>query len=123
MCVGTYAPTHIPSSVLFKMIERYLFFYFKDLWDGMAFPATDMRIKPRTLCFLAISRYLNALLKDRRQRAGHIGAQAHEFTRISPVNGWYRAGLAQHRRPGRSKQATFLVIAPAVIIPIKILAF
>ena len=100
-----------------------LFLYFKYGWDGMTFPAADMRIKTGPFGLFAKRRHLDAPLEGCRQRAGYFAAQAHELARIGPGDAWDRAGATQVAAPGRAEQTALLVVAAAIVIAVKIFTF
>lgn len=80
-----------------KRVE--LFINFKDGWDGMAYPTTDVRIKAGAPGLFTGSLHLDARLKTSGKWAGYLCSQAHEFTGIGPVDGWHRAGPAKGGLP------------------------
>ncbi len=89
----------------------------------MAFPTTDMRVKPGSFGLFAKSGYLHAPLEGGCERTGDFAAQAHELAGIGPVDARHRAGAAQVAAPTRSKQAAFFLVAAAIIIAIEIFTF
>jgi len=89
----------------------------------MALSTTDVRIESGSMGLFAVSRHLDALLEGGCHWACHFSAQTHEFTGIGSVDGRDRTGLAKGWFPCITEQAAFLMVAPAVVIPIKILAF
>ena len=89
----------------------------------MANPTTDVRVEAGALGFFTKSRHLDARLKTGCKRPAYSRAQVHKFAGIGPVNGWDRAGAAQAGLPGCTDQATFLVIAAAIIVTKEIFTF
>ena len=89
----------------------------------MTFPAANVRIKAGPLRLFAKSRHLDAPLEGRRNRAGHLAAQAHKFAGVGPVNGWNWAGIAQGPPPGCTEQAAFFMVTTAIIVAVEVFTF
>ena len=68
----------------------------------MALAATDVRFGDLPSGLFAKSFDLHTPLEDSRHRAGHFGAQDHEFAGIGAGDGRDRAGPAQVPGPMRS---------------------
>jgi hypothetical protein len=100
-----------------------LFLYFKDGREGMAFPAADVWIKTGAPSLFTKSADLDTPLEGCPKGTGDLAAQAHEFAGIGKLNGRHRAGAAEIPPPVCTQQAAFFMVATAIVIAIKILAF
>jgi hypothetical protein len=89
----------------------------------MAFSAADVWIKAGALRLFAKSADLDTPLEGCPKRTGHLAAQLHEFASVGPLDGGYRAGAAKISPPISAQQAAFLMVATAIVIAIKKLAF
>ena len=103
------------------------FTFGKDRRDRMAFATANVRIEAGTQCLGAGSLNFYLLLQE-REGSYQVRFQDHMRAGIRHQNFRYRAAKAQFRLPGQRwgggfKQPAFLLIATAIIIPIKIAAF
>ncbi len=89
----------------------------------MAFSAADVWIKARAFRLFAKSAHLDTPLEGCPKWAGHQAAQVHEFASVGTLNGWHRAGAAKVPPPVSTQQAAFFMVATAIVIAIKKLAF
>jgi len=89
----------------------------------MAFPTTDVRVETGTPGLFTKNFHLDTTLKQGCPMMGDHAVQLHEFAGIRPAYGWNRAGAAQVSLPDLPEQAAFLVVATAVIVPVKIFTF
>jgi len=89
----------------------------------MADPATDMRVKAGVTCFFAGGCDLDSRLKTGQKRVGDISLQVHELAGVGAIYPRHRAGAAERALPCRAQQAALFMVATAIVIPIKKLAF
>jgi len=85
----------------------------------MAFPATDFRFRHGTLHFLAKRGYLDALLKQNRERPADSTPQLHKLAGVGLLDSRHGARSAQTPAPafpgGLEQTAVFFVPPPEIV--------